>query len=72
MTEQEWEWVEYPPTPDLKELEELNAEEAGAVVCEHCEKFHSDLKAWKDWERLCPQCIEDGEDYYQAMYEASL
>ncbi len=69
MTEQEWQWVQYPPTDDLIELQALNSDEAGARLCDHCDKFHPDLKSWKDWEALCPDCVADGEEYYQTMQE---
>ena len=69
MTEQELDWMWYPPTHDIDELQALNDDEAGAEVCEHCYRFHPVLVKYNDWDKLCPECVEDGEEYYKSMYE---
>ena len=69
MTQQEEEWIHYQPTDDIKELDDYNRAEAGAPECDHCGKFHPDLKSWKDWSALCPDCVADGEEYYRSMWE---
>ena len=78
MTEQEIEWMSWPPEDGLEILGDLNTAESGEPVCERCGQFHPDCAPAdvrtmyctgpqpQPW--VCPLCLEEWNDYWDDMW----